>query len=478
MNKYFCTALIPLALLAGCSKDKTKNPSPDKGNFTLFHNDSKLIVTTQEGAPLPMAQILIGESEGVPFANNFLTTDENGEVAVPTEWAEELPVTIQAPGFVRLTYLGQKPGALTVALRRTPQRQTYEVRGTALNLPIKNKDGIVDFAMVMPAFSQKDIFNFNVNKIISPNTDTITQLGQEMYIPSNVSLPNQEERYAFFTITLDKPLFRLYLDQPGLTRLYAARGRFQFKPVAEALQGGASFYTIINEMKLTGGVIRDVDITAPQTGLNLPMQELNFTGSLETKTPPFKSDESFISLSLASTFGLMIPTDIKRPSSGQKQVLSTLPNSEQMFVGVLKKTADLEADVDRMSVAYLPLQAGMTPQVLPIIASPTLRSGELNFPNLTPVPGIHAIGTHAILSQEIEAVQGGAKVKINHPLWDVYAPAWSKGMKIPVWPRDNGFPGKKRWELSFFGSQKTSQVVLGPAMIENATHVTHSSVSF
>ncbi|MNY51705.1 hypothetical protein D3C86_1873200 [compost metagenome] len=75
-------------------------------------------------------------------------------------------------------------------------------------------------------------------------------------------------------------------------------------------------------------------------------------------------------------------------------------------------------------------------------------------------------------------VQGSAKVKLMTPLWDVYAGSWVETMKLPQWPGETPVTGKKRWEVNFVGSQTASQSAVGPAMIEAATHVTHSSVTF
>ncbi|MNT17354.1 hypothetical protein D3C72_1524980 [compost metagenome] len=65
------------------------------------------------------------------------------------------------------------------------------------------------------------------------------------------------------------------------------------------------------------------------------------------------------------------------------------------------------------------------------------------------------------------------------PQWEVYAANWVDRMDLPQWPDEApAGAGKKRWDVNFVGSQTSSQPALGPAMIEAATHVTHSSVTF
>ncbi|MBV2168700.1 MAG: hypothetical protein KUL82_08335, partial [Bdellovibrio sp.] len=99
-------------------------------------------------------------------------------------------------------------------------------------------------------------------------------------------------------------------------------------------------------------------------------------------------------------------------------------------------------------------------------------------PKFNSVDGVNPIATYSILSKVEEVVQGTAKVKVLHPQWEVYSQNWLERMKLPQWPEDTAIPGKKRWEVNFVGSQTASQVPVGPAMIEAATHVTHSSISF
>ncbi|MEN0058457.1 MAG: hypothetical protein AAGB31_06455 [Bdellovibrio sp.] len=481
MKKLFMALAIP-ALFVGCSKDeKPKKPSTDGGVHSMFWQEQPhFAVTNYNNEPIAGAQILIGEALNVPFEGNFLTTDEAGRVALPSSWDSAQPITVQAAGFVRSTYLNQEPGALQIKLRRQATvKNHYEVRGNTQGLPVKDKDGIVDFGLIMPAFSKLDILSFDINKVISPQSDRISAMGQDIEVPTNISLPKQSEKYSLFTITLDKPLYRIYFDQPGVQRVYAARGRFPFKSTVDALRKGAEFYELINDFKINGGGVRDIDIQSPQTSLNIPATELNFTESKSVVAPSLRGDELFLAVSTANQSGYLIPTDVKRISSGQKMNLNTLPGAEQWVLGLLKKSAEMKSGEDRMSATLIPLSAGAAPTMLPLIANPTLaRDGEVLLPRTNSIDGVHPIATYSVLSKEEEVVQGSAKVKILKPHWEVYAQEWVESIRLPVWPDDAGLTGKKRWEVNLVGSQTSSQAPIGPAMIESATHVTHSSVSF
>lgn len=478
MKKLMMALAMP-ALLIGCSKDTTKKEGT-RGISELFWAQESQVITIKsiDDRPIAGAQILIGDALDAPFAGNFIVTNEAGQVAIPAGWTSPLAVTVQAPGYVRSTYMAQEPGSLTLKLRRQTTKTQHEVKGGTQGLPVVDRDGFVDFGLVMPAFSKFDILSFNIDNLISPQYDRITAVGQNIDIPANISLPRQSEKYALFTVTLDKPNYRIYYGQSGVNRVFAARGRFPFKSTVDSLRGGAEFYELINNFQINGGAIRDIEIKSDKTNLDMPTRELNFTDSKDLMAPQFSGDEMFIAVGLANQSGYIIPTDVKKSAQGKKVLLNTLPGSEQFVLGVLKKSADMKSGGDRMSTTMLPFNAGIAPTMLPLIPDPTIAGDELLMPKFNTIDGVNPLATYSILSKQEEVLQGTAKVKIFTPQWEVYAQNWLERMKLPQWPHDSAIDGKKRWEVNFVGSQTASQVPMGPAMIEAATHVTHSSVSF
>lgn len=484
MKKIFITLAVP-ALIMGCSKNDKPKDSKTAGEGTpgqyWMQENNTISIKSMDDQPIAGAQILIGDSLDNPFSGNFLTTDSSGQVQIPAGWTSPLTVTVQAPGYIRMTYLAQEPGTLNLKLRPQPQKITYEVRGTVTGLPIEDKDGYVDFGLIMPAFTKLDMLAFNLSSVISPQNDRITALGQNIDIPANISLPEQREKYSLLTVTLSKPSYRIYYGQPGVNRVFAARGRFPFKATVDALREGTEFYELINSFRLSGGSVRDIDIKDNENKLNLPARELNFNDPKKIGTPQINSDETFIAVGVANQSGYMVPTDVKRMVQTKKLAIdiNMLPNSDQFFLGVLKKTADMKhIDADRTSVTLVPFQTGLTPAMLPIIPDPTLASGEILMPKFNTIEGVNPIATYTALSLEEEVQQGPAKVKLLNPKWEIYAQNWVEHIKLPTWPNDEELVGKKRWEVNFVGSQTASQAPMGPAMIEHATHVTHSSVSF
>lgn len=478
MKRLLIAVMVP-ALFLGCSEQKHQ-PQPAAPPVGQYDRENVILIKTTDDKPIANAQVLIGDAQGSPFPGNYLTTDSSGQITVPAGWTQPASVTVQAAGYIRATYMAQTPGALTITLQAVKNGPAqYEVRGASQNLPVVNGDDQIDFGLVMSAFTRGDMLSFNLNQVISPQIDTISAMGQDIHVPSNISIPNQNENYSFFNITLDKPVYRTYFGQKGLNRLVSIRGRFPFSDTVDAMRSGKAFYELINMFKLTGGGVRDLDVQNASSSLNIPSTELNFTDKKTLVAPTVTGDELFIAVGVANQSGYMIPTDIKSVASGKKQVLGTLPNADQWVLGVVKKAADLKSGSDRMSVTLLPFANQIAPKMLPLINDPSLLSPrEISFPQVNPIAGVNPIATYSVISSELEVQQGPSKVKVMNPEWQIYAANWVSGMKLPNWPTASAANSKKRWEVSFIGSQTASQAQLGPAMIEAATHVTHSSISF
>ncbi len=481
MKRLFMAAMVP-ALLLGCSEHNKQQSVQTTDNAQAFWRfESNLItIKTSDDQPIANAQILIGDALNSPFQGNFLTTNSAGQVTVPAGWTQPASVTVQAAGYIRSTYMAQTPGTLTITLRAVKNGTTqFEVKGASQDLPVKNGDDQIDFGLVMSAFTKLDLLSFDLNNVISPQNDHISAMGQDIPVPSNISIPKQWEKYSFFTINLDKPLYRTYFGQKGVNRLVSIRGRFPFRDTVDAMRGGKEFYELINMFKISGGGVRDLNVQNGSSQLDIPSAELNFTDKKTVVAPSVRGDEMFIAVGVANQSGYMIPTDIKNIASGKKQDLGTLPNSDQLVLSVVKRTADMKSGNDRMSATLLPFAAQTTPKMLPLINDPSLVGpNEVVFPQFNPIDGVNAIATYSVISSQIEVQQGPAKVKIMNPEWEVYASKWVTNMKLPNWPTQSKGNGQKRWEVSFIGSQTASQAQLGPAMIEAATHVTHSSISY
>ncbi|MGZ3744639.1 MAG: hypothetical protein ACXWRA_12620, partial [Pseudobdellovibrionaceae bacterium] len=464
--------------LAGCTPDHSGTFQSEKPvgimEATQPHG---LNIVGEDLQPLAGAKILIGQELNNPFLNNYLVADSAGYVELPAAWKEALAVTIEAPNYLRATYFAQSPENHTYRLRKKHSTAItqYELKGETTGHNIVDRDGLIDFSLVIPAMTRNDFLSFNIGSVISPQSDKISVLGQEASIPSNVALPKQRENYIL-PVVFDKPMYRIYFAEGGPQKVFAARGRFPFKKVVDKLRNNAPFYELVNDFTIFGGGVKDLNLTTPSTDSKLSVNDLDFKNKVNVTAPLIEQDETLMVVGVAHMAEYMIPTDVKLIKSGENLDLSTLDTKGSVF-SLLKKTKDIVSDdpnADRLSAVLMPAIMGASPKFLPILEDPRLASnGDLLVPPMTSVPGVNAVATYSVLSQVQESLQGNEKVRVSNSYWETYAPKWLEVINLPQWPEGNHLPGKKHWEINLIGSLTVSQVDLGPAMINNATHVTH-----
>lgn len=469
--------------ISACSKDDKPKPSKDDSTFTELFPQRRMTASLQalnaEGQPLADAQILIGLAQGTPFEGNYGITDENGEFQLPSDWTAPEMVTIDAPGYLRATYMALLPESRTFILKKKFEAQK-ELKGKTSGHPVRHKDGYIDYSLVMSAMTRQDLLNFQLHKVLSPTDDVISIMGQEIRLPSNVSLPKQTENY-FIGITIEKPAYSLAFSTGGVQRVFAARGRFLFKPVVDGFRDDAELFELINHFNITGGSIRDVNLVENITKLDIPVMDITFKDKKEFQAPALEKGEVLIVLPVADSQGYLIPTDIKRLTSKQKIKLAVWNEHPTYVAQVLKRASEFHASkpgMDRLSASLLPLDIETQPGLLPLISSPRVHNQFVyQIPDMTS-ESIHPLVTYAVLSDVKTSKNSMGEIKKTpHQTWEVYAPHWVTEITLPNWEWSKVAP-LTRFEVSLVGSINQESVHLGPELMEKATHVTRSSSDF
>lgn len=472
--------------LTSCSKDKDepKNPKLEGFEIRAGLSDSErqrtLRIVGPDLKPIAQAQVLIGHALDAPFASNFLTADADGTVKAPEAWTEPTVVTISAAGFVRATYFAQVPQGQTYQMRLSVPQANYELKGASTGFQVKDKDGIGDFALVMPTMNKEALFAFDMGNFISPLNDQIEIFGQKFEVPTNVILPKQKENYSIVTVTLEKPNYRMYFQTPGKKRIFTARGQFPFKTVVGELQNKKTFVELINHFTLQGGSLKEVNITAPSQGQDLPVNELVFNQTRQFKSPAFANDEFLLAIPLSKYQGELMPTDLKNINSNTVAKLTVAAGEKPQLLVVVKKTAEQNnLSGGRLTAAIVPFDENVQPRLLTMLENPEVLSlGELRVKLPTLPSNIQAVATYSLLSKVDTREENGIQVEKTTRLWEVYSNEWQANIKLPVWPNDTVVAGKKRWSVTLAGSQENKRIDLGPRLLENVTHATHGASDF
>lgn len=487
MKKLLIFALL-LTSLVGCSEDEDKTTKKTKAGSAETFSDDQLVeqaptltVLNEIGLPIPNAQVLIGPAQNVPFENNWLTTDAAGILTLPAEWTQPLPLTVQAPGFVRVTYLNVQPADLKLQLRFASKIPNYEVSGLTTGHSIVDRDDKIDFGIIMNAFTRNDMMAFDMTKVMSLESDTLTVAGYDAPVPSNVTLPKQKESY-FIPITIEKPGYRIYFPRTGNYKVFAAKGQFPFDKVVDELRNKKEFYELVNYFNITGGSLKDVTVTNAKSKMDINVNDMQFGVKKLAIAPRMNANEVLMAVSAIDQGGYFLPADVKRLTSGQQMPLNTQANSKQMFMGVLKRQDEFESNkpgLDRMSAGLYDFQDKISPTLLPLIPNPKLdTAGNLILQTPPVFTGLNPTGMQTMLSEVVELQKGKEKVIFLNRLWEVYSNEWLGIVDLPEVPATLPAAKKLRWEAAYIGSTAVNQPQLGPSIIENATHVTHSSIDF
>ncbi len=471
-------ALAVLVSAAGCSQESNFQ-TPMTGSdaaMILRPLAGHLVIGDASGAPIPQAKVMIGLRENVPFPGNVLTSDADGKIVLPTEWTDAQPLTVEAAGFVRATWMGQAPGAAAFQLRRKSANQKMELKGKATGFKNLVKDGWVDVGIVFPALRRDQLASLQVTDLVSPEVDTLTIMGQSIDIPSNVSLPKQEERY-FFTITLDKPVFRSYLPEARTWKMVAAHARFPFEEVVDDLRAGKSFFDVLNYFEFKSASIKDISLSSPSTSQDLSIADTKFDAQLDVTAPRFASSQTMLAVAVADNSGLLYPTDVKKLGPAETRRLVTPKGAAGFVVGALRDSnaPTSGAGADALSVVIAANNATTKFEFLDLPKAPSAKGSTLGLnPPKSSVGSVTPAATYATLNKIDRVTSGKMQLDKKSPVWDIYAAGWSSTMELP----DMGTPisGSHRWEVLFGAAAKGSGVNLGPSIVEGLSHISKSAV--
>jgi hypothetical protein len=489
-----CAALLALAAssltLIACGE--SYSPLHDKISTTrgsrLYEqsapSSTALTITDPAGNPVNGARVLIGLRENAPFPGNLQTTDANGQVKKPSAWNDRQPITVDADGYVRVTYFGRSPSDGTTLVMKhaiTPKR--LEFTGETQGFGTLTKDGFLDAGLVFPMITRSQLASVQVANLISQETDTISVFGQHLEVPSNVTLPKQTETYVL-PITLNKPKFRTYVGEEGTHTFVATHARFPFREMVDASRNGKSLFDLINRFEFRQAGFVDATLTTESTKGDIPVNQVTFSPKLPITAPSYSAPYTMLALVLPEKDAKYFVSDIKNVASGATM---TLRAPEQMGQGLLVSVLkDMSGDggstvgaaAESMSISIAPTNQSQAIDFLKTPKAPEVRATSLVLDPPASVNGVNASLTYAVLNKIDLIDVGQIKLEKKSAQWELYSESWAQALDLPELPVVGPQPrGAFRWEVTFAGEKSANApVALGPAALEKASHVTRSAV--
>lgn len=489
--------ILPLFLLIGCNNSSHISSDPQIYNpngfaisrwFESITPDAQPIIQVynQHNEPVANAQVLIGHRIGSPFPENFLKTDNKGQVVVP-DWTTKAAVTVDAKGYIRQTVLNQKPGLLQIKLNAISIHPRPTLKGQVTQLPVVNSDKHVDFGLVIPAFNKSDLINFDLDSIISPFNDKFSVAGMNVELPSNISLPTQKESY-FIPVTLSKPEYRIITPNYGPRTFFALSGRFPFKTVVGEFQDGKPFYDVLNHFNFTSGSLRDLNVNQPLSVLNIPGTEIIYDSQLNIKGSAVNDNEVLLSIAMSDMAHKLIPTDVKRSFPEQETKLKSIKGSLSYIVSLLTTKSNLEGlnldSEENRSISVLPYLPNSKNKTLPLITAPQLTESNnsyfISIPEVSSYEGINPIAVSLTISKIVDKAENGQTISFVDKEWEILGltqTQWPKNISLPAWPLV-ATENQRKIELNLIGSSTDTEATLGQDLLNKTTHVTHSALKF
>ncbi|MBL7543012.1 MAG: hypothetical protein JNL11_04305 [Bdellovibrionaceae bacterium] len=477
-----------LVVTLSCQKSPTTpSPSPhlQKPDTIDTAESGTLSIIDDKGQPIVNAYALIGKQASTE--NSWLASDKNGQIVLPKTWTTPQDLTVEATDHVRITLKDQEPFGRTITLKKKSLFPRLNMKGTVHGITTKDKDGFIDFAILLESMTKTDILNFNINKVVSPWTEKISVAGFEFPVPQNLFIPKQKENYLFLTVTLQKPWFNLSYDSYGVKSVYSLQGKFPMKKVMTELQNKKPYYELVNHFDFSsaGRITHNFVANAAEPIVDTMQVKLNNTYTM--KAPKIAAGQVLLGLSGFKEKNFYQPLDVKYMQSEQTVAFKTFSGVSPYFIGVVKNENEFSADnadSERMSISMNTPTTAV--QSLPLIRNPSwINDKELGID----IPIISSTeyseqGMLVVISemQDIK-MDDGKTVRFKIPVWEIHAPSWSSQLVIPD---INTSTSPKRVEVTLLaksidnsGQQNAVTVVsTHEDRIEKSTHLTKSASDY
>lgn len=457
-------------------------PSHEK-NIPLENNDIPLIsIADDQGQVVPGTRALVGSQFSAD--NPWIQANELGQISIPKTWTNAQDLTIDAPGHVRLTLQQQTPVALNITLKKKSQLPSLSVKGVANGITTKDKDGFLDFSIVLDSLTKKDVLNFNINKVISPWTEEISAIGFKFPIPQNIFLPKQKETY-FLTVTLQKPWFSLGYDSFGAKSIYSLRGKFPLKKMLSELQNRKPYYELINHFDFSTAGRLDYGFLTTNLSPAIDTAQIPLDRTYSVKAPVVDGSQVVLGISSFKEKNFYQPLDVKYMQSNETLIFKSSQTATPFFIGVMKNKDEFsgnEANAERMSVSIDAPKTNVN--YLPLTKDPSWVSGttlEVDLPSMVD-SGFSEQGMVVVISElQNITLPDGSILKYKLPQWEIHSANWHSLVDLPE--IDTSSKTAKRVEVTLLATELDNSGQQNPVTlisnheqrVETATHLTKSA---
>ncbi|MCH2533024.1 MAG: hypothetical protein MK008_01125 [Bdellovibrionales bacterium] len=459
--------IMSVLLFAACTPDNQlenlnpNKPTPEKDTYNPKESIPQKPLKNQNAFILQSGGLVVPNAE-VYINNNLVgSTDLNGAIQINSQWPLPATISFKKTGYITTSFHQVSSQAQLFTIDPVEGSGRIEVRGETTGYGRLKKDDILDFSILVPTLTTNSLIHFDMSYFISSETDKIDlRFGKSMTVPSNVVFPDQTEKYLFFNIRINKPLYRMYFRKPGTYNLVALHGQARFSELVDK-GTGTPIFDLLNSFHFKQAGIESFNLTG-NTEKNISIQSMQFDRNVKVTAPGLISNHTLLAATLKPFEGQLIPTDIKRLYSNQSTLLNTSSLGDTYTLSVLKRepTTALDNTLTQLSLSLEKIKTyDHVPTLLPLVSAPQILDGVLlsKAPNFS--DGIQEVGTWYVLSEVEQFYIENELIEKKTRLWSHWNQnGWVEQLRIPQleWNKD---PSKiYRWEVIYLGKHNGSEL--------------------
>ena len=436
--------------------------------FSKAASAQTIRIMDNNGDPVSHAEVMIGHAIDDPFENNFLVANADGEVQVPQEWTSPLPLTVEALGFIRTSFLARQPGQQDLIIGNDPGYDYLEVRGVTSGFGRIKTDKNIDLSLVSRMMKRDEFVYFTISDLISPYLDEVKVFTETFAVPSNLAIPDQKIKWSIFRFSLEKSLFRAPTKLNGEQRYFAARGEIDYSKIES---GPGDIVKLLNEFKFSSGGFAKA--TPQFQDVDIDVGALSFDRQVSLPPPNFSSDEYVVAVALNEDKGHYFPSDAKAFTANKNLELKHPSTHTPSFIFLKgKQTASSQPGSVMSAILDFP---SLKPKYdfLDLIPPPKI-SGNTLYIKPPVSQNIFPLGTYITLEDVKLVSSHGTQVQEVSRRWEIYADKWIGDVEIPEWPSPMTIKHQSRWTATYMGSTAPARSPMGPRLFEDATHISRN----
>jgi hypothetical protein len=216
----------------------------------------------------------------------------------------------------------------------------YELSGTTTGYGNLRTDGIADFGLVLKSFTRPDLFQLELNDLMSTEFDKITVIGNDIELPSNVALPQQKERYIL-SINLNKPNYKVQFKEHEDQKLVLLHGQFPFDDVVKGFRNDQPLLKLANKFNIVSFSEYSFEnpLSFSKFKLDLIAGQNIHSNFVQIQAPrTFPSDYSYVVVALDLVSNAYLANNLTVLAPNEIKNLKITANNTQIFSGLIHET--------------------------------------------------------------------------------------------------------------------------------------------